>query len=223
MKNILCKYLAFVFIALALPTYAKQLQIWQNENLIYKIDNQFSIGFQYETRMNVVDYCKVLENHFTPSMTWKAIDWLSISPNYRYVLLKRDHHFIKDNRPGIDFILSYKLSDFLLSNRSRFILRHSEGDSSYFRYRNMSKLQYNGIDWLFSPYVSYEMFFDNSSHNVKRDIGDKITSHWTSIGISKKLIDNFKIDIAYMIIYNKNIESYKKPCNVINFGFNFLF
>lgn len=218
------KILVFVLCLVAQCCYAKTMQVWHQDTIQYKISDDLSAAFQYEARLNVYEQYKLMENHFAPSISWKAFDWLSISPNYRYVLLKKDHHFIKDNRPGIDFMLSYKINDFVLSNRSRFILRKTEHKSPYFRYRNMSKIQYNGFN-VFSPYISYEMFFDDGAHDNIYKKHDKVSSHWTTLGISKQLTTNLKADLGYLLIINRNIghNSFHKPCHVISFGLTFGF
>ena len=204
--------------------YAKTFQVWQQDSVSYKMSASMSAEFQYEARINVVDNYKLMENHFTPSIAWQVNDWLSISPNYRYVLLKKDHHFIKDHRPGMDFTFSHTIDNFKFSNRSRFIARKTESKSPYLRYRNMSKIQYLGSQ-LCQPYISYELFFDDGSHDNLYKKSDKLSSHWLSIGAARRFSTNLSFGLAYMLILNKDIgdEGFKKPCNVICVSMNLMF
>ena len=219
------KYIIFVMLILASTTsLAKNLQVWQQENIQYRLSDQMTAAFQYETRVGVLEDYGVLENHFTPSFTWRPLSWFSIGPNYRYVVLRKNHKYLNDNRPGLDLTVYYTLDGFVFSNRSRFMIRQLEDYNPYFRYRNLSKVQYNGFG-KYKPFISYEIFFDDGTKNLIYKKNDKISSYWTTIGMTYDVNSWLKIDLSYLLIMNRNVGNggFKKPRNVISVAFNMLF
>ena len=144
------------------------------------------------------------EIHIAPSLDYLVLNWLSVGVNYRHVLLRdgSDARYIHDRRPGFDVALKKNIGNFSLLNRSRFICRIPEGEQSYFRYRNLSKVSYSLGSLI--PFVFYEWYYDEGSSDRKYRKNDRFSQQWLSFGCDYKIGRNFKTTAYYMLTENKN-------------------
>lgn len=194
--------------SLGLAAFANQAQVWTQENFSYGIGNGFSAGLSQENRIGVNEWPDgkkhIDEIHLAPSVDYSVFDWLSVGANYRHVLLRdgSDTRYTHDRRPGIDVAMKHNLGGFTLLNRSRFICRVPEGEHPYFRYRNLSKVSYTIGD--FSPFASYEWYFDEGSHDRPYRKNDRFSQQWLSFGMDYKVCNNVKATLYYMLTETKS-------------------
>ena len=208
---------------LALSSIANNAQVWTKEDLLYSPYERTTIGLSQENRIGVTDWDDgrkhLDEIHVAPSVDYLIFDWLSVGANYRHVLIRdgSDARYTNDRRPGIDVALKKSVYDISLLNRSRFICRIPEGENPYFRYRNLSKVSYSLGD--FSPFASYEWYYDDGSHQRPYRKNDRFSQQWLSFGIDYKVCKNLKATLYYMLTENKNrVTSDWYPGHVIGLG-----
>lgn len=208
---------------LALSSIANNVQVWTKEDLSYSPYERTTIGLSQENRIGVTEWDDgrkhLDEIHVAPSVDYLILDWLSVGANYRHVLIRdgSDSRYTNDRRPGIDVALKKSVYDISLLNRSRFICRIPEGEDPYFRYRNLSKLSYSFGD--FSPFASYEWYYDEGSHHRPYRKNDRFSQQWLSFGIDYKVYKNLKATLYYMLTENKNrVDHNWYPGHVIGIG-----
>ena len=208
---------------LALSSIANNAQVWTKEDLSYSPYERTTIGLSQENRIGVTDWDDgrkhLDEIHVAPSIDYLLLDWLSVGANYRHVLIRdgSDARYTNDRRPGIDIAFKKSVYDIFLLNRSRFICRIPEGENPYFRYRNLSKVSYSLGD--FSPFASYEWYYDDGSHNRQYRKNDRFSQQWLSFGIDYKVYKNIKATLYYMLTENKNrVDHNWYPGHVIGVG-----
>ena len=208
---------------LALSSIANNAQVWTKEDLSYSPYERTTIGLSQENRIGVTEWDDgrkhLDEIHVAPSIDYLILDWLSVGANYRHVLIRdgSDARYTNDRRPGIDVALKKSVYDISLLNRSRFICRIPEGENPYFRYRNLSKVSYSLGD--FSPFASYEWYYDEGSHHRKYRKNDRFSQQWLSFGIDYKVYKNLKATLYYMLTENKNrADNNWYPGHVIGIG-----
>ena len=208
---------------LALSSIANNAQVWTKEDLSYSPYERTTIGLSQENRIGVTEWDDgrkhLDEIHVAPSIDYLILDWLSVGANYRHVLIRdgSDARYTNDRRPGIDVALKKSVYDISLLNRSRFICRIPEGENPYFRYRNLSKVSYSLGD--FSPFASYEWYYDEGSHHRKYRKNDRFSQQWLSFGIDYKVYKNLKATLYYMLTENKNRADHNwYPGHVIGIG-----
>ena len=187
-------------------------KIMTPENYTYDLGHGLSTTISQENRVGVTEWPDgkkhIDEIHVAPSIDYAVYDWISVGVNYRYVLLRdgSDTRYSKDHRPGVDVALKYRIGKFSLLNRSRFICRVPEGEHPYFRYRNLSKISYSIGN--FSPYTSYEWYYDEGSHERPYRKNDRFSQQWLSFGIEWKMSKELKATAYYMLTENKNRVSH---------------
>lgn len=208
---------------LALSSIANNAQVWTKEDLLYSPYERTTIGLSQENRIGVTDWDDgrkhLDEIHVAPSIDYLLLDWLSVGANYRHVLIRdgSDSRYTNDRRPGIDVALKKSVYEISLLNRSRFICRIPEGENPYFRYRNLSKVSYSIGD--FSPFASYEWYYDEGSHHRLYRKNDRFSQQWLSFGIDYKVYKNLKATLYYMLTENKNrVDHNWYPGHVIGIG-----
>ena len=208
---------------LALSSIANNAQVWTKEDLSYSPYERTTIGLSQENRIGVTEWDDgrkhLDEIHVAPSIDYLILDWLSVGANYRHVLIRdgSDARYTNDRRPGIDVALKKSVYDISLLNRSRFICRIPEGENPYFRYRNLSKVSYSLGD--FSPFASYEWYYDEGSHHRQYRKNDRFSQQWLSFGIDYKVYKNLKATLYYMLTENKNRADHNwYPGHVIGIG-----
>lgn len=213
---------ATVSLLLPATVSANDLQVWTQENLTYNITNGLSATLSQENRIGLdrTDNKKHIDEiHVAPSIDYRFYDWLSLGVNYRHVLLRNgsDNRYTHDRRPGVDVALSQRLGAFSVLNRSRFICRIPEGENPYFRYRNLSKVAYQ--IGAFSPYLSYEWYFDEGSKHRPYRKNDKFSQLWFTVGVDWKVSNWLKLTGYYMLTENKNRTEHDwYPGHVIGIG-----
>ena len=199
-----------IIVALALIpacAFANRIQVWTQGNVSYGMAERLSAGLSQENRygLNDLDGSKhVDEIHAAPSIDYACLGWLSVGANYRHVLLRSgsDARYVQDRRPGIDISLKEKAGRFSFLNRSRFICRVPEHEDPYFRYRNLSKVSCSFER--FSPYVSYEFYFDEGSHDRPYRKNDRFSQQWLTFGTEWKLGWGMMLSTYYMLTENKD-------------------
>lgn len=193
---------------LGITSFANNAQVWTQENVSYGIGSRTTLGVSQENRIGVNEWedgkKHLDEIHVAPSMEYLVSEWLSIGINYRHVLLRNgsDTRYVHDRRPGIDVALKRRIGNLSLLNRSRFICRVPEGEQSYFRYRNLSKVSYS-LDNV-APFVSYEWYYDEGSKDRPYRKNDRFSQQWLSIGLDWEICKNLKATGYYMLTENKN-------------------
>lgn len=225
MKKVLILTLATMSLASIASNHA---QVWTQENASYWMGHGFTAAISEENRIGVNEWPDgkkhIDEIHLAPSVDYAVFDWLSVGANYRHVLLRdgSDARYTQDRRPGIDVALKHNLGGFSLLNRSRFICRVPEGEHPYFRYRNLSKVSYALGD--FSPFASYEWYYDDGSHERPYRKNDRFSQQWLSFGVDLKVSDNFKATLYYMLTEVKNRTTHDwSPGHVIGIALSFSF
>ena len=201
--------LPFSFILAALPALAlaNRLQVWTQEDVSVRTHERFVAGISEENRYGISDLDgskHVDEIHVAPFLDRYVFGWLSIGANYRHVLLRNgsDARWSEDRRPGIDVALKEKLGNLSLLNRSRVICRIPEHEDPYFRYRNLSKVSYSlGTA---SPYVSYEWYYDEGSHDRPYRKNDRFSQQWISIGLDWRVAGPITVSPYYRLVENKD-------------------
>ena len=205
MKKLLTLALAITSLA---ALASNRAQVWTQENASYSIGDGLSASISEENRIGVNEWTDgkkhIDEIHLAPSVDYAVFDWLSVGANYRHVLLRNgsDTRYTHDRRPGIDVALKHRLGGFSLLNRSRFICRVPEGEHPYFRYRNLSKVSYSIGD--FSPFASYEWYYDEGSHERPYRKNDRFSQQWLSFGCDWNITSNFKATLYYMLTETKS-------------------
>ena len=195
-------------IGIACVSHANNAQVWTKEDVLYSVCPRTTLGLSQENRIGVTEWNDgrkhLDEIHVAPSIDYALYDWLSVGVNYRHVLIRNgsDARYTNDRRPGVDVALKKTVHGFSLLNRSRFICRVPEGENPYFRYRNLSKVSYAIGD--FSPFASYEWYYDEGSHHRKYRKNDRFSQQWLSFGVDYKVCKNFKVTLYYMLTENKN-------------------
>lgn len=188
--------------------FANKSQVWTQENVSYNMGFGFKTGVSQENRIGVCEWTDgrkhLDEIHLAPFVDYTVFDWLSIGVNYRHVLIRSgsDARYSQDRRPGVDVALKHSIGNVSLLNRSRFICRIPEKEQPYFRYRNLSKVSYTVGD--FSPFASYEWYFDEGSSDRKYRKNDRFSQQWLSLGLEWKLSNELKVAAYYMLTENKN-------------------
>ena len=210
-------------LACSMSMLANNAQLWTKEDIIYVVAPKTALGLSQENRIGVTEWDDgrkhLDEIHIAPSIDYLVLNWLSIGANYRHVLIRNgsDARYTNDRRPGIDIAFKKSIYGISLLNRSRFICRIPEGENSYFRYRNLSKVSYSLGD--FSPFASYEWYFDEGSHQRPYRKNDRFSQQWLSFGIDYKVCKNLKATLYYMLTENKNrIEHNWYPGHVLGIG-----
>ena len=213
---------------IALSSIANNAQVWTKEDLSYSPYERTTIGLSQENRIGVTEWDDgrkhLDEIHVAPSVDYLLLDWLSVGANYRHVLIRdgSDARYTNDRRPGIDVALKKSVYDISLLNRSRFICRIPEGENPYFRYRNLSKVSYSLGD--FSPFASYEWYYDDGSRHRQYRKNDRFSQQWLSFGIDYKMYKNLKATLYYMLTENKNRADHNwYPGHVIGIGISLNF
>lgn len=205
MKKLLTLALATTSLA---ALASNRAQVWTQENASYSIGDGLSASISQENRIGVNEWTDgkkhIDEIHLAPSVDYAVFDWLSVGANYRHVLLRNgsDARYTHDRRPGIDVALKHRLGELTLLNRSRFICRVPEGEHPYFRYRNLSKVSYSISD--FSPFASYEWYYDEGSHERPYRKNDRFSQQWLSFGCDWKITDCMKATLYYMLTETKS-------------------
>lgn len=214
--------------SLGLAALANNAQVWTQENVTYYMGLRTSAALSQENRIGVNEWPDgkkhIDEIHVAPSVDYAVFDWLSVGVNYRHVMLRNgsDTRYTHDRRPGIDFSLKRRFAHLSLLNRSRFICRVPEGERPYFRYRNLSKVSYAIGD--FSPFASYEWYFDEGSHERPYRKNDRFSQQWLSFGCDWKITRNFKATAYYMLTDVKNRSSHDwSPGHVIGIALSVSF
>lgn len=218
------KKLITIGFALSLITaLANNAQVWLKEDVMFSVNQWTTIGLSQEDRIGVTkwdDGKKHLDEiHVAPSIDYRILDWLIVGVNYRHVLIRNgsDARCTNDRRPGIDVALKKSVYGISLLNRSRFICRIPEGENPYFRYRNLSKASYSLGD--FSPFASYEWYYDEGSHHRPYRKNDRFSQQWLSFGIDYKVCDSLKATLYYMLTENKNrVDHNWYPGHVVGIG-----
>lgn len=223
MKRDMKNNIAAALCLMSLCSFANNAQVWTKEDMLYSVGTRTIVGVSQENRIGVNEWNDgkkhLDEIHIAPSVDYLIYNWLSVGVNYRHVLLRdgSDARYTNDRRPGIDVALKKSLYGISLLNRSRFICRIPEGENPYFRYRNLSKLSYAIGD--FSPFASYEWYYDEGSHHRKYRKNDRFSQQWLSFGIDYQVCKNLKATLNYMLTENKNrIEHNWYPGHVIGIG-----
>ena len=209
-------------------SFANKAQVWTQENTYYDMGFDVTAGISQENRIGVYEWPDgkkhIDEIHIAPSFDYAVCDWLSVGVNYRHVLIRdgSDTRYNTDHRPGMDVALKKSLYGFTLLNRSRFICRIPEGESAYFRYRNLSKVSY--AIGTFSPYASYEWYYDEGSHDRPYRKNDRFSQQWISFGVDWKLTASIKASAYYMLTENKNRTTHDwYPGHVIGLAVSYSF
>lgn len=225
MKKILILTLATMILAALAGNHA---QVWTQENASYSIGDGLSASISEENRIGVNEWPDgkkhIDEIHLAPSVDYAVFDWLSVGVNYRHVLLRNgsETRYTHDRRPGIDFSLKRRFVHLSLLNRSRFICRVPEGEHPYFRYRNLSKASYSIGD--FSPFASYEWYYDEGSHDRPYRKNDRFSQQWLSFGMDYKVCNNVKATLYYMLTETKNRSAHDwSPGHVIGIALSVSF
>lgn len=206
------KSILFLICGCSFEVLANHAQVWAKENVTYHMGLRTSATLSQENRIGVTEWHDgkkhIDEIHLAPAIDYAVYDWLSVGVNYRHVLLRNgsDTRYTNDRRPGIDVALKHRLGDFTLLNRSRFICRVPEGEHPYFRYRNLSKISYSIGN--FSPYTSYEWYYDEGSHERPYRKNDRFSQQWLSFGIEWKMSKELKAAAYYMLTENKSRVSH---------------
>lgn len=222
------KSILFLICGCSFAALANHAQVWTQENFSYGIGKGFSAALSQENRIGVNEWPDgkkhLDEIHLAPSVDYAVFDWLSVGVNYRHVLLRNgsDTRYTHDRRPGIDFSLKRRFVHLSLLNRSRFICRVHEGEHPYFRYRNLSKVSYAIGD--FSPFASYEWYYDEGSHDRLYRKNDRFSQQWLSFGCDWKITRNFKATAYYMLTETKNRSAHDwSPGHVIGIALSVSF
>ena len=214
--------ITFIIIHSSISLLANNLQLWTQENLSYVITSNLSTTISQENRIGLdrtENKKHIDEIHVAPSLNLILYDFMSIGVNYRHVLIRNgsDNRYINDRRPGIDVAFRERIGRLELMNRSRFICRTPEGENPYFRYRNLSRvsLPIGAI----SPFVSYEMYYDEGSKHREYRKNDRFSQQWFTLGIDWKFRKNLKLTGYYMLTENKDrVEHNWYPCHVLGIG-----
>lgn len=207
---------------------ANRLQVWTQENVSYGIGSGFTASISEENRYGISDLNgskHIDEIHVAPSVDYAVVDWLSVGVNYRHVLIRNgsDSRYSQDRRPGVDLALRKKLSEASFLNRSRFICRSPEHEDPYFRYRNLSKVSYE-IKPHVVPYVSFEWYYDEGSHDRPYRKNDRFSQQWLTFGIDWTSFGNWKFSTYYMLTENKDRTSHSwYPGHVVGFSISYIF
>ena len=220
--------ITFGIMFLGITSFANNAQVWTQENVSYGIGPRTTLCVSQENRIGINEWedgkKHLDEIHVAPSIDYLIVEWLSIGVNYRHVLLRNgsDTRYVHDRRPGIDVSLKRSIGNLSIINRSRFICRIPEGEQSYFRYRNLSKVSYsfNNI----APFVSYEWYYDEGSKDRPYRKNDRFSQQWLSFGLDWKITEIFKATAYYMFTENKNRTSHDwYPGHVIGIALNMSF
>ena len=213
----------------SLAAFARnRAQVWTQENASYSIGDGLSASISEENRIGVNEWPDgkkhIDEIHVAPSVDYSVFDWLSVGANYRHVLLRdgSDARYTHDRRPGVNVALKGSAYGFSFLNRSRFICRVPEHESPYFRYRNLSKVSYAIGN--FSPFASYEWYFDEGSRDRPYRKNDRFSQQWLSFGLDWKVSENFKATLYYMLTEVKNRATHDwSPGHVIGIAVTYSF
>lgn len=210
--------------------YANRVQVWTQANSSAHICSNVTFNVSQETRWGISDLDgskHVDEVHVAPGFMWNACSWLSIGPNYRFVMLRdgSDARWKLDSRPGIDVQLSQTVEGVKLINRSRFICRQVEHEHAYFRYRNLSKVMLPAMTaFEVKPYASYEWYFDEGCKDRRWRKNDKFSTQWLSFGLNVPVSKSMSIDVFYMLTETKDRMSHSWcPGHVVGLNVNFSF
>ena len=148
-------------------------QFWASTSTSLDISQNWAAMFHRELKLGD-DGGTFYYQHSELGAMYKGLaEWLEVGFNYRQIFERDDENVWKlENRPHFNITLKGRLSDFDLSNRSRFEYRIMEDEDDLWRYKDKVtvKLPYEFTGLKLKPYVANEVFItlDDYVYNVNR-------------------------------------------------------
>ena len=176
----------------AFATDDGDFQYWNTENISWKLDENWKIGFEEEIRFGD-NADSLYYAHSDLGLTYSGLsDWLDLGLNYRQIFEKKSSEWKEENQPHINAVLKWQFQDFSLSNRARFAYKNREDADNFWQFRNKLTIKspWKVTDFEIQPYIADEIFYDFDVNTLNRNR--------FYAGFSLKLFKGLKGEIFYL-------------------------
>lgn len=154
--------------------YAKKgddWQYWNDMEIQKRIAEDWALKFHTEQWLRD-DFTDLYTYIFDGGVLWSPYNFLEITPSFRYEHEKDARgRKTSEKRWYLDAVFKQTFKKIKFSDRSRIEYRDKNIGSDFWRYRNRVKAAYplNVRGFQFSPYVSEELFWDISNHQLNQN------------------------------------------------------
>jgi len=198
-------------------------QWWNSANIVLDLNEKWTFMFEEQLRMGE-DAGTLVRHHSDFGAVYHGLaDWLDLGINYRSIERKtEDGEWNHRDRTHANFTFYGKLLGRSVSNRLRFEYDTGQRLRDFGTFRNKFTLnppfelrprREIFKSYTIKPYASHELFYDT--------LGDKITRHRYSVGLSLKLSENWFSKIYYMRQESSSIIH--NDLNVLGLQIKYLF
>ena len=154
--------LSVVFCSSSLAFDNGDFQIWNTDSVSFRLNENWKIKFEEEFKFGD-DAGDFYYQHSDLGIVYSGFaEWFDLSFNYRQTFEKKSGEWKEENRPHLNAVVKWKVSDISVAARSRLEYRNREDEDNFWRYRNKFtvKLPVEFAKFQIHPFVADEIFYD---------------------------------------------------------------
>lgn len=216
MKNkLLLLLISTLLVPVSIFAFAEDWRLWNTETVSGNITEKLSAALQAEFRWknDMGDY---YYNHEDLSLSYKCLNWLSITGSFREIFSLIGTSWKYENQPNVAATVNWNWADFKLSNQFRYAYRAPEDANDFSEYRNnfMIVSPWKVTPLEINPYVGDFVYYHSN------------TSKWDEnrlyAGINFKIYGPVKGALYYLlqsVETNDNWTNYNTLGTAINVKF----